>query len=165
MKKTILFFLLFSIGISYSYSQDLPNLKHVKLNKRSNYKGTDALVLRVTAYLFATPIDKKNMSRTEAGQFLIKWMNGTPDHTFLLEDKETEFFNTDSDLMLMYMAGFTKFALENPTIKEQKVLVLGALQLVLPYLDKQISKKTWSAILWQLNDANKKGQLEEYLYK
>lgn len=164
MKKTILFFLLFSVGISYSYSQDLPNLKHVKLKKRSNYKGTEQLVLKVTDYLFATPIDKKNTSRTEAGQFLIKWMNGTPEYTFLLEEKETNFFNTDSDLMLMYMAGLTKYTLENPTVKDQKVLVLGTMQLILPYLDKQNSKKSWSALLWQLNEANQKGKLEEFLY-
>lgn len=164
MKKTILFFLLCALGISSSYSQDFPNLKHVKLNKKSSYKGTETIVLKVTDYLFATPIDKKNASRTEAGQFLIKWMNGTPDYTFLLEDKEVDFFNTDSDLMLVYMAGFTKYTLENPTIKDQKALILGTMQLILPYLDKQNSKKSWSTKLWQLNEANQKGELEEYLY-
>ncbi|KQC02504.1 hypothetical protein [Pedobacter sp. Hv1] len=164
MKKTILFFLLCTLGINYSYSQDFPNLKHVKLNKKSNYRGTETLVLKVTDYLFATPIDKKNTSRTEAGQFLIKWMNGTPDYTFLLEDKEVDFFNTDSDLILIYMAGFTKYTLENPTIKDQKALILGTMQLILPYLNKQNSKKSWSTKLWQLNEANQKGELEEYLY-
>lgn len=164
MKKTVLFFLLLSIGISYSYSQEFPNLKHVKLNKRAHYKGTETVVLKVTQYLFATPIDRKNPSRTEGGQFLIKWMNGTPDYTFFLEDKETDFFNTDSDLMLMYMAGLTRYTLENPSIKDQKKLILGTMQLVLSYLDQQINKKSWSAKLWQLNEANQKGKLEEYLY-
>ncbi len=164
MKKAVLFFLLLIIGLHYSHAQELPNLKHVKLNKRAHYKGTETIVLKVTQYLFATPINKKNPSRTEAGQFLIKWMNGTPDYTFFLEDKETEFFNTDSDLMLMYMAGLTQYTLENPGIKDQKILILGTMQLVLPYLDQQTNKKSWSAKLWQLNDAHQKGKLEEYLY-
>lgn len=164
MKKIILFFLLFFTSIYYSYSQELPNLKHIKLNKNAHYKDAEPTALKVTTYLFETPINKKNSSRTEAGQFLIKWMNGTLDYTFFLGEKETNYFNTDSDLMLMYMAGLTKFTLENSTIKDQKELVLGTMRLVLPYLDKQEDKKSWSKELWQLNDANQKGKLEEFLY-
>lgn len=164
MKKTSLFLFLFFASICYSYSQELPNLKHIKLNKRSQFKGTEPLTLKVITYLFETPIDKKNSGRTEAGQFLIKWMNGTPDYTFYLEDKETDYFNTDSDLILMYMAALTKYTLENPTVQDQKAIILGAMSLALPYLNKQDDKKHWSTLLWQLNEANQKGKLEAFLY-
>jgi hypothetical protein len=65
---------------------------------------------------------------------------------------------------LMYMAGLTKFVLENPTAKTQKEKVIGAMKIVLPYLNNQPNKKKWSTILWQLNDANLNGTLEDYLY-
>lgn len=164
MKKIALFILCLSIGTCYAFAQDLPNLKHVKLTKNAHFKNSQPIVLKVTSYLFETPINKKNTSRTEAGQFLIKWMNGTPDYTFYLEEKETNFFNTDSDLMLMYMAGLTKFSVENKEVKDQKAIILGTMQLVLSYLNQQENKKNWSADLWQLNDANQKGKLKEYLY-
>lgn len=163
MKKVILFFLL-TLSISYSYSQELPNLKNIKLNKNSHYKDTEPIVLKVVNYLFETPIDKKNKARTDAGQFLIKWMNGTPEYTFYLEEKETNYFDTDSDLMLMYMAGLTKFTLENKSVKDQKALVLGTMLVTLPYLNNQENKKSWSKDLWQLNEANTKGKLEQFLY-
>ena len=163
MKKFLVFISLF-LGIIYAYAQELPNLKNVKLNKKSSYVETEPLVLKVIDYLYATPIEKKNASRTEAGQFLLKWMNGTPDHTFYLEEKQTNFFNTDSDLMLIYMASLTKFVLQNPTAKDQKTLVLGSMGLALPYLMKQENKKTWSKELVQLVAANQKGELEKYLY-
>lgn len=165
MKKVSLFLLLFSTTVYYACSQELPNLKHVKLTKKSHFKGTETLVLKVTDYLFGTPINKQNTARTQAGQFLIKWMNGTPDYTFFLEEKETDFFNTDGDLMLTYMAGLTKYSLEHPDIKDQKQLILGTMQLVLPYLNEQDNKKTWSNQLWRLNDANLKGRLKEYLFR
>lgn len=164
MKKIVLFFIVLILSTCYSFSQDLPNLKHIKLSKSAHFKNTVPIILKVTTYLFETPINKKNTSRTEAGQFLIKWMNGTPDYTFYLEEKETNFFNTDSDLMLMYMAGLTKFSVENKEIKDQKAIVIGAMQLVLSYLSQQENKKSWSAELWQLNEANQKGKLKEYLY-
>jgi hypothetical protein len=164
MKKIILFFLLFFVGITFSNAQELPNLKHVKLNKNAHYKATEGLALKVVDYLFATPINRKNKSRTEAGQFLLAWMDGTPDYTFFLEEKETNFFNTDTDLMLMYMASLTKFSLENPTLKDQKKLVLGAMSLLLPYLNQQADKKNWSRDLRLLYEAYKENKLESFLY-
>ena len=163
MKKFILFFLL-TVSLSYSYAQELPNLKHIKLNKNSHFKDTEPIVLKVVSYLFETPIDRKNKARTDAGQFLIKWMNGTPEYTFYLEEKETNYFDTDSDLMLMYMAGLTKFTLENKSVKDRKALVLGTMRITLPYLNNQDNKKSWSKDLWQLNEANQKGKLEQFLY-
>ncbi|RZL47566.1 MAG: hypothetical protein EOP00_11565 [Pedobacter sp.] len=164
MKKRVFLLFLFFLSLHYSYSQELPKLQHVKLNKKAHFKDTEPLILKVIIYLFETPIDKRNKSRSEAGQFLISWMNGTPNYTFYLDERETNYFNTEADLMLMYMAGLTKFTLENPTIKDQKTLVLGSLQLLLPYLNNQENKKSWSADLWQLNEAYQKQKLEKFLY-
>ncbi len=164
MKKITVFVLLFLTSTTYCHSQELPDIRNIKLNKKSQFKGTEQLTLKVIDYLFSTPINKKNNKRTDAGQYLIMWMNGTPFYVFYLEEKETDFFNTDPDLMLMYMASLTKFTLENPTVKDQKTLILGAMSLTLPYLNQQDDKKSWSKELWQLNDAFQKNKLESYLY-
>lgn len=163
MKKIVLFSFFLLISISFAYAQELPNLNHVKLNKKSHYKDIEPLVIKVTNYLFITPVDDRNKSRREAGHFLMKWMNGTPYESFLLEEKQTHYFNTDADLMLMYMAGLTKFTLEHKSVKNQKEKVMGTMQLVLPYLDKQDNKKNWSNDLWQLVDSYQKGRLAEFL--
>ena len=163
MKNIMLFSFFLLITISASSAQELPNLKHIKLTKKAHYKEIEPVVLKVTDYLFATPVNHKNASRKEAGQFLLRWMNNTPFDTFVLEEKETNFFNTDTELMLMYMAALTKFALENKSITNQKEKILGAMQLVLPYLDKQDNKKSWSKELWQLVDSYKTGKLEGFL--
>ncbi|RZK92733.1 MAG: hypothetical protein EOO98_02020 [Pedobacter sp.] len=165
MRKTFLvFFLFISFLTATSYGQELPNLKHVKLNKKASYKNAELTILKVVDYLFKTPIDKRNKSRNNAGQFLVDWMNGTPDHIFYLEIEETSFFNTDSELLLMYMAALTKFSLDHPTEKEKRTQALGAMNLVLPYLYQQSNKKTWTKELWQLHDAYKNGKLKEFLY-
>jgi len=142
MKPIVLFFFFIFSMLTATFSQELPNLKHVKIKKRAHFKEVEPLVLKVIDYLFATPVNHKNNSRKEAGQFLIKWMNDTPFDTFLLEEKQTNFFNTDTELMLMYMAGLTKYTLENKSITNQKEKILGTLQFVLPYLDKQENKKS-----------------------
>lgn len=163
MRKIILFLFLFFSTVIYSYAQEFPNLKHIKLNKKSHFKSAEPEVIKLVNYLFETPIDTKNQSRKEAGEFLIKWMNGTPDYVFVLEDKETVYFNTDADLMLIYMASLTKFMLENKSEKNQNAIILGAMKLALTYLNQQENKKKWSALLWQLNDANLHGKLTTFL--
>lgn len=161
-KGLLLIFLLCSI--LSSFAQVVPNFKQIKLNKRVHYNDAEPAVISTISYLFNTPIDEKNKSRADAGQFLLKWMNGTPDYTFNLGEQETNYFNTDADLMLMYMAALTQFTLANEEIKDQKILVLGAMNIVLPYLNKQENKKTWSANLWQLTESHQKGRLESFLY-
>ncbi len=165
MKKILLFSLFILVSFSSSFAQELPNLKHVKLNKKAHFKDIEPLVLKVTDYLFTTSVDEKNESRREAGQFLIKWMNGTPDNIFFLEEKETHFFDTDTELMLMYMAALTKYTLLNKSVNNQQDKILGAMQLVLPYLDKQENKKSWSKELWQLVDSYKTGKLQDFMNK
>ena len=162
MRKIFFAFLyLFSLNL---YGQELPNLKNVKLNKKASYKNAEPTIAKVVDYLFKTPIDKKNKARNNAGRFLLDWMNGTPDHVFYLEEKETSFFNTDPDLLLMYMAALTKFSLEHPAAKEKQTQALGAMSLILPYLYQHSDKKTWTKELWQLYDASKNEQLKEFLY-
>lgn len=163
MRKIILFLFLFFSTAIYSYAQEFPNLKNIKLNKKSHFKSAEPEVIKLVNYLFETPIDTKNHSRKEAGEFLIKWMNGTPDYVFVLEDKETVYFNTDADLMLIYMASLTKFMLENKSEKNQNAIILGAMKLALTYLNQQENKKKWSALLWQLNDANLHSKLTTFL--
>jgi hypothetical protein len=148
-----------------AFAQELPNLTNIKLNKRASYKHAEPAVEKVVAYLFNTPIDKKNRKRGDAGQFLLNWMNGTPDYTFYLEERESSFFNTDPDLLLMYMAALTRFSLEHPAEKDRRKQALGAMELVLPYLYQQSDKQSWSAALWQLHDAHRNGKLNDFLYR
>lgn len=163
MKTVVLFCFFFLFTITTVSSQELPNLKHIKITKKAHFKEIEPVVIKVTDYLFATPVNHRNASRKEAGQFLIRWMNDTPFDTFVLEEKETNFFNTDTELMLMYMAALTKFTLENKSITNEKEKIVGAMQFVLPYLDKQENKKSWSKELWQLVDSYKTGKLEDFL--
>ncbi|MGE6220342.1 hypothetical protein [Nubsella zeaxanthinifaciens] len=161
---TLVLFVILSFKAVVTTGQELPNLKGLKLNRRADFKNAENTVAKVTEYLFQTPIDTKNKARNEAGKFLVDWMNGTPDHVFYLEEKETSYFNSNSDLLLMYMAALAKFSLAQPLAKEKQQQALGAMNLTLPYLYQHSDKKTWSKELWQLYDASKNGKLKEFLY-
>lgn len=163
MKRFLLLNIFLCCFTLATFSQELPDLRHVKLSKKVHYKETEQLVMKVIDYLFNTPIDRKNESRRKAGNFLFDWMNGTPYYVFYLNDNESRFFNTDADLMMMYMAGLAKFTLENKTVENQKEKVKGTYELIIPYLDQQGNKKNWTAELWQLSDAFKRDKLDDFI--
>ncbi len=163
MKQLFILVTVSLLGFSICQAQELPNLKAVKLNKNANYKTAEPIALKVSNYLFATSIDRRNRQRIEAGNFLIRWMNGTPDYTFYVEDREMNLFGFDSDVLLMYMAALTKFMLEHPQIKHKDEQALGAVNIVLPYLNKESDKKRWPNLLWQLNDAYQQNKTAEFL--
>lgn len=165
MKKlTCILLIITSFYTLHAYGQELPHLKGIKLNRRTDFKAAESTVAKVVDYLFETPIASKNKARNEAGKFLVDWMNGTPDHIFYLEEKETSYFNSNTDLLLMYMAALTKFTLAQPDEKEKQQQALGAMNLVLPYLYQHSDKNTWSKELWQLYDASKNSKLKAFLY-
>lgn len=163
MKQLFILVTVSLLGFSICRAQDLPNLKAIKLNKSTNYKAAEPTALKVSNYLFATPIDRRNRQRIEAGNFLMRWMNGTSDHVFYVEDREMNLFGFDSDVLLMYMAALTKFILEHPQIKDKDEQAAGAIAIVLPYLHKESDKKKWPNILWRLNDAYQQHKTVEFL--
>lgn len=165
MKKLLLSFLFSFFALGTVYAQELPHFKNLKLNKKSSYKNAEPMVGKVIDYLFNTPVDKKNKNRAEAGQFLTKWMNGTQDYTFYLEERETDLFSTDSDLLLMYMAALTKYTLQNPAEKNLQKITLGAIKLTLPYLNEKSDKRKWSKDLWSLYNNYTDGKLDKVYLK
>lgn len=112
MKKTILIIaILFTSNISIG--QNFSELSTYEFAKTENYKSEENNVLLCTNFLFNNPSDKEVMNRLNSIQFIMKWMAGTPDHTFDLDKKAMKLTKGSSNLLSLYMAAMTKVVLEN----------------------------------------------------
>ncbi|RZK49159.1 MAG: hypothetical protein EOO99_07190 [Pedobacter sp.] len=164
MKKLLLFCLFNLLTFSASYAQELPEVNKIKLNKASQYKDAEALVLKTTQYLLTQDLELKKVDRRKAGQFLIKWMNGTPHHTFYLEKQDIRYFENNTDYILSFMAALTQYSLAHPDLPRQSKFI-GALELVLPYLQKFTTPKDRSRELEELMYQFDNNQLADYIAK
>src|SRR3978361_1966855 len=98
MKKILLTLLIVITGLA-AFSQSLPQTDSVTLVTKEDYRAAEPVVLQACNYLLSTPSDQNNPSRLKAGQFIFKWMEGTPDFTFTMGQNILSYIEADLDLM------------------------------------------------------------------
>lgn len=159
MKKIIVIFLAFcSI---YANAQTVPDFDQIKIEKATDYKAAEPFVLQTANYLLTTPIIKDSKDRLNSLKFIGKWMNGTPDHSYIFSDIPDK-IGRDNDILGLYMAAMAKYSLDNKNVsKDAKLVKLNALILVLDYCEVKENKIRMTKQLKKLAEARAKGQLEK----
>jgi len=161
MKKLLLIFILL-IATSKLFAQNLPRFDQYKFDEKSDYKLADTAVLQTANFLLSTPIDQNIPTRLKAGQFVMRWMEGTPDYTFSLEQTPIKYLSGNVDLMLLYMTSMAKYALENKS-NDVKVTTFNGVKILLGYVNNPANDVKKDKNLKKLSDENNKGNLENFL--
>ena len=161
MKKY--FFLLFVLTTISSFSQT--DYSAISLKNDADYKAADKYALEASNYILSGPIDKNNPTQQAALQFVLKWMDGTPDYTFTIDaDISKKVVSGNDDLLGIYMTSMTKYCLENkPNANDSKLVKLNAVKIVIAYAEKTENKVAISKSFQTLIEANRKGALEKEL--
>ena len=146
------------------HAQTLPNFDIIKMEQPADFKNAVPFVLQTATYLLSAPIDKENKDRLKSLQFISKWMTGTTDYSFRLDEEVRKITKGDNDLLGIYMAAMTKFSLENKEAsKDPKQVKLNSLILLLNYCEKKENNIRMNKSLKKLSDARKNNQLEQAL--
>jgi hypothetical protein len=162
MKKLVFFLFLFSY--SFSYSQDLPKFDEIKLEQSADYQAADPFALKASTFLLSTPFEKNNVDRLKSLQFIIKWMSGTPDYSFTLDNVASKIIKGNDDLLGLYMACMTKYCLENKSsAKDGKLVKLNSIKLLLNYCENPANNLKMTKQLKKLSEDNQKGELKKDL--
>ncbi len=159
-----IFLIIIIIALSYpAFSQTLPQTDSVKLITKEDYKLAEPMVLKAGDYLLSTPSDQNNPLRLKAGQFIFKWMNGTDDFTFTLEQNILQYIEADLDLMSTYFACITTYSIKNRSVTDTKTVTLNAVKKLAAYIDNGDNHVSMTSGLKKLSKANQKGELEKFL--
>jgi hypothetical protein len=165
MKSLIFGLLLLSVLSNTSFAQALPDFDAIKLETKEDFNPTaNDAALQASAFLLSSPLVKNNIDRLKSLQYVIKWMSGTPEYTFTLDEQATKFAKKNDDLLGLYMAAMTKFVLENKAdSKDQNKIKLNAVKLIIAYAKEEKNKVKINGELKKAMEADEKGQLSEYL--
>jgi hypothetical protein len=106
MKKIMLALLLLYFQPSFSQTT-LPNFDEIKLDQKSDYQNADPSALQAANYILSTAFNKDDLNRLKSLQFIIKWMSGTPDYIFSLDNVASKIIKGNDDLLGLYMACMT----------------------------------------------------------
>ena len=94
-------------------SQDFMEIGSYEFKTAKSYQEQEDNIVLCANYLFDTPADENGLNRLLATQFILKWMEGTPDYTFDLTSEMADFTKGNDDLFGMLLAGMSKVVLEN----------------------------------------------------
>ena len=163
--KHLLFSILLFLTANNVFSQSLPKYDEIKLETKEDFNdAANNAALQASNYLLSTPMDSKSIDRLKSLQFIIKWMSGTPDFSFTLDEQATKFAKNNDDLLGLYMAAMTKYVLENKTeSKNQNKIKLNAVKLIIQYSKDTKNNVKINKELKKAIEADENGKLEDYL--
>ena len=162
MKACSTYFLAFAMVFvaSMAVAQDLPDYDKVILAEAGDYMAADPTALTAAQHVLSVPLTDAN--RIKSLQFIIKWMSGTPDYTFNIDAVVEKLTKGNEDMLGVYLAAMTKFALEHTDqAKDAKAVKLNAVGLVLDYVENPAYNIKMTKSLKKLCDARSKGELEK----
>jgi hypothetical protein len=165
MKIKLILTFLTIFSLSYiSYSQDYSNLKDIVLKDKTDYPIVEDKILECSKYILNTPMDDKNLNRLNALQFLMRWMDGTPDFTFNIDETIGKIIKSNQLLLGVHLACMTKFVLENrDKAKDEKEVKYNSIVMLLNYCELPGNNVNLNRELKKMIKAKKEDKLKEYL--
>jgi len=133
MKKNFLLLCLTLVSISL-FSQDFSSLSNIELIKAEDYKPNESVVEECADYILSQPYKVNEQNKLYCIQFIIKWMEGTPDYSFSIGTDFVELCKDDTELSTVYLASLAKSGVDkNFEDKSSEALSSNAKELFLAY--------------------------------
>ncbi len=114
----LLFLLLFSTSL-FSQTVDWETLENAELVEAEDFVKIDHQILKLIDWLGNHHLDHKD--RIKANSIFMRWITGSPSVTVSLDTYLMNYTKKNGDFLLLFMAGWSKYVLENPDKKEDNI--------------------------------------------
>jgi hypothetical protein len=114
--RNIILILSLTFTFNTAFSQDFETLAKYEFKAIEDYKTSENTVLVSANYLLNTPskgTDTEMLKRIIVLQYIMKWMEGTPDYTFEIGELATSLTKGNDDLFGLYLTTMSKVVLDN----------------------------------------------------
>jgi hypothetical protein len=167
MKIKTLFTLLFILGLLTSLNaQDYSKLDQIPLKDKSDYPKNEALVLECANFILNSSFDilDKDLNCTNAELFIIKWMSGTPDFMFSIDESIGKATKSNPSLLAVYLAASVKYVLENKDMaSDQNKVKFNSISIFLNYCEDETKNAKINGEIKKMIKAKNENSLREYL--
>ena len=102
-----------TITISAQTKFEVP--QNVELKVKEDYAKYETDMINAAKWLEETDLDKETAKRKEVANFAMQWIMGCPTFNIDLTEQLTKIYGKNLDLLLLYMASYSRYFLENKT--------------------------------------------------
>lgn len=159
----IYLFLLCLFTLTSAFAQKTTQYDQILLSTPAEYRKAEPHVMLAADYVYTTPMDKDNLNSKNAVSFIMKWMAGTSDYSFVMDQTIMKITNNDRDLVGIYVACLTKYALQKGKGVDREELKLNSYLLLARYCENPANNYKPKGEMKKLIDAKNQNKLKEYL--
>lgn len=116
--KRILVLILLIVACFNSFAQDQELLDELPKTKEE-FVQSEKKVLGTITWLENTPLDQDAKKHQQQYAYLTAWITNSPTVTITLNANVVTFTKKNSELLMFFMAGWTKYVLENNYSKDE----------------------------------------------
>lgn len=160
--KPIVTSLLLIITLSAFAQQQAELLSELPKTKEEFVKS-EPNVLATIDWLENTPVNEEKDKHKVQYALLLGWLSNSPTVTVTLNSKVLTFTKKNEELLMFFMAGWTRYALENDYSKDIEKGSLAGIRSVIKVYQKGGLKKDKN--IQKLIDLDEKGELEAWVAK
>lgn len=160
LKKVLTLILLVSV-YSNSFSQDAELLESLPKGKKQ-YLKSEKNVLATINWLENTALDKEAEKHKQQFSLLTGWVMNSPTVDLTLDERVVTFTKENKELLSFFMAGYTKYALENDHSKDEVKGSIAGVRSAIKIYKKGVGLKKDQA-MEKLVQLENKGELEKWV--
>jgi len=160
--KTIfsIFFCLVALNV---FSQKTSQYDYIPLKSAADYRKAEPQVILAADYVYSTPIDKENINRQNAISFVMKWMAGTSDYSFGMDETITKISNSENEILGIYFTCLAKYALSKGKGVDREEAKYNAYVMMADYCENPANNFRMRGEVKKMVEAKKQGKLKEFL--
>lgn len=159
MRTSILCLLLFLYFTALAQDFQIP--VH-PLSNKEDYTNSEKDVIAANQWLQSTPIGQQMDKRKMVNAWVMMWLTGSPTITINMREPVVKLFEKNADLLLVFLAGYTSYALEHSYSKDEVQAIIAGINAAINCynLGGDIKK---DKVLLKVIDINKEGKLEDWI--
>lgn len=159
----ILFAILFCFVALNVFPQKGSQYDNIPLNSAADYRKAEPQVILAVDYVYSTPIDKEDKNRKNAISFIMKWMGGTSDYSFGMDETISKIAGVDRDILSAYFVCLAKYALAKGKGVDREELKYNAYLLLIKYCENPNNNYKPKGEIKKMIDAKNQDKLKEFL--
>ncbi len=164
MMKTLTIIIVLFLDSILLWAQNEPQVNNHFIYDGEQIIQMEKQVLESCDFLLNTPVNKKDENRIIASQFMIKWMENTPDYSFSIDENVYKLIKGSTVMLNVYLASLVKATLDNVNPYEnEKEVILNCINTFLDYCSAPKNKLKLNKGIKKMLEARDSGTLTDYL--
>ena len=161
--KKVIGILMFTVIATCVFAQEFEVPDDYVFSTTEDYAKYETDILKGIDWLTKTPIKDQPVKRKEINSFVIMWLTGCPNVSVEVNTEIVNFFETNPELLMIFMCGWTKYSLETKVNNNNIKGNLKGIETVIEFYNKNRENLEKDKNVEKYIKMKEKGTLEEFI--